>query len=278
MNCCKKITHLFFIFLSFFLVTSIFAQQENQKASLPKPLSNKWEGKFEIEVHYSRWSIDLIKGWFEDSLTERLGREIRDEVSSQIRDSHSSLIKSDFEEDLSFDSTGSNYGLEIRFYPQGREGSFSLGVSFEKTNMRLMVKGPVKQEFTDGTYAEVDSEGYIEMSPFSTNLSFRWDMMPKWRATPYFVLGFGLAALDGEVGYEYQGVYQWAGSSEQVENTEVQTLKEAEEDIDFNFPNIFFLLQMNFGLRVELIPYLHLRMEAGFWDGFVLRAGISLRF
>ena len=273
-----KSVFLLVILTSVFFNISVFAQQEEPKVDLPMPISDNLSGKFEIGIHYSYWSVDMIKRLFEGTITKRMGREIREEIAKQIRTNHISLGTTGYEQDLSFNSSGSNYGLEIRYYPQGKEGSFSLGLSFEKTKMHFKVGGQVRQNFNDGTYARAESESYVELDPFSTNLSFRWDMKPDWRATPYFILGFGMAALNGEIGYDYQGSYNWAGPQELVEDSQIKTLKEAEEDIDYNIPNIFFIFQASLGLRVEITPLLHLRAEAGFWDGFILRGGMSFRF
>ena len=67
---------------------------------------------------------------------------------------------------------------------------------------------------------------------------------------------------------------------ESVGESETMSIKEAEEepDVDFNLPNIIPLLQMNLGVRAEVIPHLHLRAEVGIWDGFVFRAGMAYRF
>ena len=103
-------------------------------------------------------------------------------------------------------------------------------------------------------------------------------MVPHWPVYPYFVLGFGIGALKGEFGYNYTGTYTWTGPSEQIENQVTKTLKEAEEEIDVNLPNIFPLFQAGFGLRIQILPALHLKGEASFWNGFILRAGAAFRF
>jgi hypothetical protein len=38
------------------------------------------------------------------------------------------------------------------------------------------------------------------------------------------------------------------------------------------------ILQTHVGVRGEILPFLHARIEIGFWDGFVLRGGIAYRF
>lgn len=245
---------------------------------VPVEKTPPWWQKFEVEIHYGQWTLDPIKGLFEEDLKKDLGKEIRKEVTNQLRESHPSLQQTDYTQTLVFDSGGSNFGLEVRYYPHGQEGGFSFGFSIEKTTIRLSVDGDVKQNFNDGTHAQVDAYGSLEISPWTTNISLRWDLRPGWRITPYAVLGFGLGTLTGEMSYEYSGRYRWGGPDETVEDSETKTLKEAEEDVDFNIPNIFFLLQTHLGVRVKIIEHLHLRVEAGLWDGLLFRGGLAYRF
>ena len=257
----------------------LLTRGQNQESEPPQFTTGKTPGKFEVGIHYSGWSLNLIKGSFEDKVIDELGEEIRDEIASYLRDNqHLGLVKTVYEQDFVFDSGGHNYGLELRFYPQGREGPFSLGLSFEKAKMQLTLTGDVKQSFEDGSLASADASGEILLNPFFTHLTFRWDLMPTWRITPYIVLGFGVAALNGEFQYEYKGIYEWRGPDETIEDSDLRDIQEAEEDIEFNIPNIFPLLQASLGVRVEIIPNLHMKAGAGFWNGFILRAGISGRF
>jgi hypothetical protein len=260
-----------------FICSLGYAQEEEPEIDISK-LFDKGE-KFEIEVHFGQWSLNLLKGLFEEDLIDELSDEIRDEIITEVRERHNNIGATDFEQDLTFDSGGSNYGLEIRFYPKGREGAFSLGFSIDKTRMRLTIEGPVSQNFQDGTSAVINNaRGEVTLNPLFTNLNFRWDFMPSWRVTPYFVFGLGVAALNGDISYEYLGTYQWAGPDEEVGDSETKPIKEAEEDFDFNMPNIIPLLQMNLGVRAEVIPQLHIRAEAGIWDGIILRAGVAYLF
>jgi len=259
-----------------------FSDARTEDTPAEKVKESVWEslsGGFEVDIHYSDWSIDSIKSLFEDDLTDRLGDEIRDEIGRQVSGIDSSQLKSgDFENNLGFVSEGSNYGLEMRFYPRGKEGAFSLGFSVERTFMRFVIQGAVKQSFMTGNYAEVEAEGYLEMTPVSTNLSFRWDFGPKWIVSPYFIWGIGLAPLKGTFGYTFTGSYNSAGPTESIEGSDSWSFKEAEEEIEFNLPNIFILLHMSLGLRAKLFDRLILKVEGGFWDGFIIRGGIGFRF
>jgi len=235
-------------------------------------------GNFEIGVHYSLWSINLIKGLFEKDLKNELGEALQNEIVKKVGTSHAGLVKSNFTPSLTLDSEGSNYGLEVRYYSRGRAGTFSIGLSLEKTAMKLSVSGNVKQDFTNGSSAAVNAQAYVETSPFSTNVSFRWDISSAPRITPYFVFGFGYAPLKGKFFYTYTGNYQFQGNQEKLEDTQTKNLDELSEDIDFDIPKNIILVQINFGIKVKISKDFYLMGEAGIWDGFLLRAGASYRF
>lgn len=257
--------------------TLSIAQDNPPDLKLPELPEEGLEGKIEIGVHYSIWSINLIKNWFEEDLNKRIGREIRDEVYRHLRDSYP-MFNTTYNHELAFDSEGHNLGLGIRFYPKGREGAFSLGFSIEQNRMYAIVQGTVNQNFSDGSYAEVVSEWFIEMKPILTNISFRWDMFPSFPVCPYLTLGVGFGAMNADFGYNYQGVYTWSGGQEQVSDEVQKSYKEWEEEIDFNIPNIFPLLHTGLGLRLQLFPFIGINAEASFWNGFILRVGTALRF
>ena len=255
-----------------------FTQQASQEVLIPELQKRSILDRFEIGIHFSHWSIDLLVGILDDEFSKRIAKEVKKDVAGKIRDIYPLIHDIDFDHNLKFDSGGSNYGLEIRYYPQGKQGSFSLGFSFEKNKMKISLEGPVEVNFSDNSYAQVESTGYIEMNPFTTNLSFRWDTKPSWKVTPYFVMGVGIAALNGNISYTYDGPYYWQGPQFNIYENRLETFKEAEEEIDFNIPNIFILLQINIGIRAEIVPHLNLNAEAGIWNGFILRGGLSYRF
>ena len=265
--------------LSLLLFSTMVKAQEEvpQDASTEMPNAVRSD-RFDISFHYSRWTLDLVKSWFEEDLVKALSDEIRDEITAQIGGTHIGLGREDYEQNLAFDSGGANYGLEIRFYPRGREGAFSLGVSFEKTSMRLSVKGDMTQAYDNGTFAEAEAEGRIELNPFTTHLSFRWDLMPEWRVKPYLVLGLGIGLLDGEVSYIYDGTYTFGGGTDPISDEDIRTLKEMEEEIEFNIPNVLPIFQLNLGVQAEILPHMHLKAEAGIWNGFIFRLGVVYSF
>ena len=228
------------------------------------------KGKWEFNVHYSTWSLNLLKGTIEDMVNGAIETEFKD----RILEEHPSLIESYYSQDVNFDSSGNNYGFEVRFYPGGEKGSFSLGFSIEKTKMEFSLDGEVRDEFTNGSYANLNAKGNLVVSPLSYNLSFRWDIKPSWRVRPYFTFGFGIAPINGNISYSLIGKFFNADTNKlETENIkDEENLKDLEE-----VPPIFPIVQLSFGIKGEITKGLYLLIDAGIWNGFLLRGGISFR-
>ncbi|MFO7865873.1 MAG: hypothetical protein R6V02_03540 [Candidatus Aminicenantes bacterium] len=280
MNEMRNPFRMFTVFLAAFswLFLPVTAQETPAKPEIPEMNLQKPSDRFEIGVHYSFWSLNFIKSILESELGGELGKEFRNEITREIEDLQYTVSQTTYEQQMIFDSGGHNYGLEFRFYPRGRQGPFSLGVSFEQTYMRMTVEGSVRQTFSDGSFADAEAQGEITVAPFFTNLSFRWDLFPEWRVTPYLIFGLGVAELNGEISYDYAGRYNSSRGTETLDHSDIRTFKEAEEEMNTNIPNILPLFQLNLGVRAEIIPHLYVKAGAGIWDGLILRAGISGRF
>ena len=274
----KNLVYLGLGLVLLFNIPGLLAQQIEPQAELPSVFRSVEFGRFEIGVHFSTWTLDIIKGSFEGRISDELGDEISNEVAKELRRLEYPIYLVNYAPDFLFDSGGHNYGLEMRYYPQGRQGSFSLGFSIEKATMRLKVDGSMRTNFNDGTYATVDALGEIVLNPIFSILSFRWDFIPSWRITPFFVMGLGVAAMKGEFNFEYSGTYKSLDPDVIISDSQAKVLKEWEEESSVNFPNILPLLQLNLGVRAIIMPNLNFKVEAGFWDGFILRAGVSGRF
>jgi hypothetical protein len=137
------------------------AGQEQQV--IPQGIMKALEGRFEVGFHVSNWSIDPAKGAFEDTLTKKTANEVRDHMTEQLRGAFGSGLRpATYEQSLSLDSQGSNFGFEVRYYPLGRRGSMSIGFSLEKTRIKVMMKGPVTQRYSDGSTATVEGDAVIE--------------------------------------------------------------------------------------------------------------------
>lgn len=245
------------------------------------------QGKFEFGFHYSKWSLNIIKGLIEDALSENMESTFSDDFLTDIQQDYPGLSEDSYEQDVSFDSSGSNFGFEARWYPGGRHGSFSLGLSVEKTSMEVIPKLSARMDMDDGSYYEADANASFIINPLSFHLSFRWDIIPSSPIHPYFTFGLGAAtgtALDeAEFSYSYSGTYYEGGNSESYAGGETKTLTELKEDMedegeDFFLPGFIPFIQLNLGLKGEITDNLHLLVDAGIWNGFLLRGGIAFRF
>lgn len=270
-----------FVFICLVFLPLASAQQQEPQMDLSETIKkDSFSGKLEIGIHYGPWTLKPFSNYFEEDLLEEISDEVRKRVNDEINSLYPGVgdTVTEYEDPLDFSSSGSNFGVELRFYPKGKEGSFSLGLSIEKTKIKIKAEGPITQYYIAGANSTVDGLGYVTTNPLSMNLSFRWDFNPAWRVSPYFVCGFGFATLVGEVGYEWIGTYHWRNVSGQLGGSDTLTFQDVEWEASENIPNIFYLVQLNLGVRARITPNIYLNAEAGFWDGMVFRAGVFYRF
>lgn len=223
------------------------------------------QGHWEFGFHYSGWSIDVVESVIEDNVIPEFDNYDPDKGK------------------LGFDSNGYNYGVEIRYFPGGRNGSFSIGVSYERNFFRGDLSGSYSETDEWGNRAEVEGKGSFELVPHSINVNLRWDLWPRGRIHPYIGLGFGFGPLNGNLTL-VSTTTTFVGNTTRTETvTESRTLKEAiaelEEEEGEDFPLGFFpIIQLQFGIRGHIAGPVDLLLEGAFYDGLILRGGVAIRF
>jgi Tetratricopeptide repeat len=234
-------------------------------------------GHWEIGVHYSSWGLNVAKGLFEENLLDSVSEEIRENVTDQLNSlSPVRLTPSSDSHGLRFDSEGANYGAEIRYYPRGRRGSMSVGFSIEQTQIKLMTKGPVTQNYSDGSSATVEGDAVVETNPVTTQLSFRWDFIPTSRVTPYFVFGLGLGPLNGNARFAYVGTYVRGSQQAAITGAWAETFDQLRQEEEIAL-DLMIMAHVAFGFKAEVVRGFILQLETGFWDGLIIRAGLAFR-
>lgn len=262
-------------------------------AWLSEPPVVKAQGHFEFGFHYSGWSINLLRSFIEDGLSSALESDLKDEFLSDIQADYPSLEESAYSQDVAFDSSGHNFGFEARWYPGGTNGSFSLGLSVEKTTMKIAVPEiSASLSLRDNITAEeghfsAAASGEFLINPLSFLLSFRWDIFPSSVVHPYITFGLGAAtgaALEkAELSYAFSGDLILPGEPpDHYEDSFTKTLKEVKEELeeegeDFFLPGFIPFIQLNLGLKAKLLPSVHLLVDAGIWNGFAIRGGLAIR-
>jgi hypothetical protein len=229
----------------------------------------KAQGHWEFGFHYSQWSID------------------------EIKNNNNNLDKISYNHDISFDSGGDNFGFEVRWYPAGQYGSFSVGLSVEKTTMRVSLPSlsasmDLKDSVTQKTASfQGQASGQFLIKPLSFHLSLRWDIKPSWRVHPYIAFGAGIAT--GAALEEAEFSASWSGdlnvegeASQHYEESISKTFKELEQEFEdegdeFFIPEFLPFVQLCIGTRAVISENFHILVETGIWNGFIIRGGISLR-
>jgi hypothetical protein len=246
------------------------------------------QGHFELSLHYGMWTLDLLGNTIENAISDALETEVRDAILEEIQADYPHLIDPIYSQSLDFDSSGNNYGFEIRWYPGGQDGSFSLGFSLEKTEMEVeLTEIASDMNFDDGSTFEGSATGDVILTPLTFHLSVRWDIVASSPVHPYITLGLGVATFssieDDEVSYFWEGELDVPGEPlTTYGGEEIKTIREIqddleEEDEDFLPLSVLPFIQLNLGLKGKITENIHLMVDAGIWNGFILRGGIALR-
>ena len=245
------------------------------------------QGHFEFGGHYGRWSLNLLGNLAQDALNDATKDEIRDRILTDIQDSYPGLSLTSYDQTLDFASSGNDFGFGFRFYPGGHRGSFSLGVSVEKSTfkvlpsveslMLLQNSGTLETAIFNGTAA---ASALIKAMSFL--LTFRWDIFPSAVVHPYITFGGGIStakALDDSIlAYTYSG--QLTGDAiptETVSGGDSKTLRELKDESDTKLPNFLPFIQLTIGLKARLTKNIHLLVDGGVFDGFMISGGLAVR-
>lgn len=235
-------------------------------------------GRWEVEFHFSGWSLNPAETLLQENLADRVSDDILEDVTDQLNAHYAGrLVPAGSENNLALSSSGSNYGLGVRYYPQGKQGSFSVGFYLEKTNITISMEGAVTQYYADGSEATVDGTSTVTTNPLTGNLNFQWIVNPRWRVTPYFVFGLGFGPFDGDYSFTYTGTYRRGPNQVTVEGEDSKTLDQLREEEEIEL-DLFLLLQAAIGVKGEIYKNIFVLGEIGFWDGLVFRGGVSYRF
>ena len=244
------------------------------------------EGHFELSFHYGTWNLNLLGDLVENGLSEALESAFEDVILEEIQEDYPYLQDPVYDHTVEFDSSGNNFGGEIRWYPGGHDGSFSLGFSIEKTKMEVaLTEVVIDMLFDDGSTFDGLASGDVVLNPLTFLLSVRWDILPRSPVHPYITFGVGAATFssiqDDVVNYDWMGELDVAaGPTETYEESGTKTMEEIKEEIevDEDFPlTVLPFIQLHLGLKGKITENIHLMADVGIWNGFIIRGGIAIR-
>lgn len=184
---------------------------------------------------------------------------------------------------IEFDTHGYNYGVSVRFFPSGKEGSFSVGFSYQRNYFNADLNGSYSEPIENGTVTKTGS-GYVELRPHSFNLDVRWEIIPSSILHPYAGMGFGIGPQNGNIVFTTITETDKGGSITTEKVTEELTLKEAIKKIeqgrdgDYFMVGFFPIIYLSLGLRAEVFRDFYLLGELAIYNGFTARAGLAFRY
>ncbi|MGQ9800724.1 MAG: hypothetical protein ACUVRL_03550 [Candidatus Saccharicenans sp.] len=250
------------------------------------------DGHLEFNVHYSYWTLNVVRPLVENMVSDILEDDLKDRFLQQIQADYPTLVESGYQQQVKFDAPGHNFGFELRYYPGGRGGAFSIGLAVEQTTMKVSFpQVSASLDLTDLNLGQAahfsgQASGEFLTKPLSFHLSMRWEFLPSKVISPYLTIGAGVSTsrsfFDSSYRYEYSGTLVLPDSStEQYSDAGTKTLQEIKDERQAegkDFPlNFMPILQFNLGLRARLSRTLNLVVDGGIFNGFLVRGGLSLR-
>jgi len=125
------------------------------------------------------------------------------------------LAENGYSQKIAFDAPGHNFGFELRFYPGGRQGAFSLGLGIEKSSMEVNFSEVqadldlIDQNLNQAANFQALAQARFIIKPLSFHLNLRWELWPAKVISPFITLGAGLSTgqsfLDASYEYAYLG-------------------------------------------------------------------------
>jgi hypothetical protein len=250
------------------------------------------DGHVEISLHYSYWTLNTVRGLVENMVSDTLESDLKERFVEQIQSNHPSFVEKSYDQDIKFDAPGYNIGLELRFYPGGRPGAFSLGLAIEQSTMKVSFPQVtanlemVDQDPGEPALFTATADGEFIVKPLSFHLSMRWEFLPAGAVSPYLTIGAGISTsksfFDASYEYSYLGTLVLPDSStEEYSDAATKTLQEIKDERlakgkDFSL-NFMPIVQFNLGLRAKISGALNLVVDAGIFNGFLFRGGLSFR-
>ncbi len=227
--------------------------------------------KYSLHIGYSFWTLNVLK----DLIEEKIGDELQTQLQNQIKNDFPYKTLGEYTQDVDFDSSGGGIVVELRIYPSGENGSFSIGFSYARIDSKIDLSGEIRQDFESGDYltATANSNFIHKYSAFSLDL--RWDLFPEGRVHPYFSFGGGLAPLNGNFSYSASG-YSYINNHKNKYDIGDET-KNLDEIEDINI-SIIPVLFANLGIKVDLYQGISAYADGGLWNGFLFRVGLIYSF
>jgi len=226
----------------------------------------------EFVVGGGMWSLNLLKEQIEGLADDQIDNAIRD----TIEEDYPELEGAEYSHSVNFSSSGGIYGMGLRLYPGGKNGSFSFGLFLRKINMNLKADGKVNAT-RGGNNVKLNGAGKVNISTPALLAELRWEFLPSRTLSPYFTFGGGAGYLKGSAEFKGSGTSEILGVVEDYSINESKTFDELRKEEEA-VPSLFPFVKLSLGLRIRMIEKLSSFVEFGVLDGFALSGGLSYRF
>ena len=262
---------VFSAFLLLFVATHVISQDIELDSNAQVERS-----KFEAEVHFSGWTITPISTLFKDRLDEYYTEEVLAAFENAIAGTGIDFDPSElgFRGDFDYSSSGSIYGLALRYIP--RNSKFTIGLSIDKTN--VTVRGATT--IIESALLTSTGVGEVNLKPLMFGIQTQYYFTKGKRVNPYLSFGLGAGYIDknniakNKVSIITENQVILIGP---VNTLQEYTLQESEDRGSQPVPSIFPLAQLSFGLQLNVSEPIAFMTEVGIFNGLHGRIGLAVR-
>ncbi len=217
------------------------------------------------------WSLNLLKGKIESFARERVDQII----SEDLEEKYTELRGATYQHTESFSSGGGNFSLGLRFYPGGKNSSFSLGIILLRAKMDMVLEGEILAKKGQDS-ASFNGSGEVSINSYAALVSLQWEFVPSSGVSPYLSFGLGGGTLNGTASYTGYVRVNAGGTTDNYTENQSKTLEELRQEE--GIPNFMPFIKAALGIRGRLGENASIYVEGGFLDGFTLGAGLGIIF
>lgn len=207
-------------------------------------------GKWEVEIQYGNWTVAHALKIADDQVWQVSGEK--------------------------------NIGIALRLKPKQ---SFSLGLVYQKIQGQYSYSNPGFMEYVPYEIIWINDKQVkvvnilteesekIAIAGDMVVIDMRWEIASGWRIYPYFTLGFGV------IFHEITDNYHYLRTAVDINGKRIIIDGHDDSEDLSNLPSVLPVLELKFGLKIEIIKKkLSLGIDGGFMDGVAYAGTLNFRF
>lgn len=226
--------------------------------------------KIEFSLNKNYWNINHFKSLIDKAIQSSLEEEIEDKFQEDFPDE----ILKHLDYDYDYRSRGDGMGFNVRIYPAGEYGIFSIGFSYTSFDAKISIDGNLDQTFLSQSIFTGTAEGEINFLIRAYLIDLSWEFYQHSKVRPYFSIGAGISPLRGDLSYFAEGIFRSPTGDEYYSASDETDFRDIDDIKLSNIP----ILALSTGIKYYFIDDFNIYADIGFFNGLMYKFGISYSF